>query len=775
MQEDVLQGLLSKSTTALIPTDTSGNRIGIRTVLPSPCAAACPAGVNVKGYVGLIAAGRFRDALELVRQGNPLPGICGRVCHHPCEAQCKRGEVDDPVAIRWLKRFVADYELEAGRHKHEPLPRTRKEKVAIVGSGPAGLTAANDLVRLGYGVTVFEAHSEPGGMLTSALPVYRLPREIIRTEIDAIVELGVEIRTNTRIGANLSLDELFRKAGYGAIFIAVGAQVSRQMDISGEVGEGVTDCLTFLNRVNAGDRSLPGRRVAIVGGGHSALDCAQTAIRLGAEDVHVVYRRSPAEMPADVQDVKEAEGEGVRFSYPTSPFQIRRASGQVVGLECLKNQLGLKDASGRRRPEPIAGSEFEIPVDVVISAVGQQVDSSDLIDNSGLELSQSATILADEHTLSTGVPGVFAGGDSVTGPAMAIDAIGQGHKAARAIHRYLLGEALTVNEFFGPSRVEFEMNAAPVKKEHRLPMPRLQGQLRPDHFDEIVQGFSVDAAVKEASRCLRCGPCAECTICLPDCVKHHTLLSIAPTEGNVPPLLLRSRKDQNGFSKENLPNLWRFQNGSVELAGTDVQMHPTASTVTEAFCRGCGTCVTVCDYGAARLFERDHGIPTARIDPTLCKGCGVCASVCPSSAIVAGVFTDQWMENQLKAESISSKVVVFSCHWNAAMTGERIGLHLKRDPLDLRCIQVLCSGRIHTSFILKAFELGAAEVVFLRCPPEQCHYGFGSRIAKENFGRAQELIHLLGIAPDRLRESCPKICEVSKSWSNDDPSFEKQG
>ncbi|MDP6038354.1 MAG: FAD-dependent oxidoreductase, partial [Candidatus Latescibacteria bacterium] len=278
----------------------------------------------------------------------------------------------------------------------------------------------------------------------------------------------------------------------------------------------------------------------------------------------VVYRRSPAEMPADVQDVKEAEGEGVRFSYLTSPFQIHRASEQVIGLECLKNQLGPKDASGRRRPEPIAGSEFEISVDAVISAVGQQVDPSGLTGKNGLELSQSNTILADEHTLSTGVPGIFAGGDSVTGPAMAIDAIGQGHRAARAIHRYLRGEDLAVNEPSRLSRVELEMNSAPVKKEHRVSMPRLPEQLRPGHFDEIALGFSVDAAVKEASRCLRCGPCAECTICVPSCVKYHTLMSIAPVEGDTPTQLLRLRKDQNGFSKENLPNVWRFQAESAE-------------------------------------------------------------------------------------------------------------------------------------------------------------------------------------------------------------------
>jgi NADPH-dependent glutamate synthase beta subunit-like oxidoreductase len=429
MQEDVLRGLLSRSETALTPLVANGNRIRIRQVLPSPCAAACPAGVNIKGYVGLIAAGRFGDALELVRQDNPLPGICGRVCHHPCEAHCKRSESDDPVAIRWLKRFVADYELEAGRVSIGPLPPTKKQKIAIVGSGPAGLTVANDLVRLGYGVSIFEAHSEPGGMLASAIPAYLLLAEILRTEIDAIVELGVEIRRNMRIGVDLSLDELFRKAGYSAIFIGVGAQIASKMEIPGEAGDGVIDCLTFLRRINSGDRCLPGRRVVVVGGGHSALDCAQSAIRLGAEDVQVVYRRSPDEMPADLKDVREAEAEGVRFTYLTAPVQIRRVAGQVVGLVCVKNKLGPKDPTGRRRPEPVAESEFELPVDAVISAVGQQVDPPDLIENSALELSQDRILVADEYALSTGMPGVFAGGDAVTGPAMAIDAIGQGHRA----------------------------------------------------------------------------------------------------------------------------------------------------------------------------------------------------------------------------------------------------------------------------------------------------------------------------------------------------------
>jgi len=327
----------------------SATKFALKRIETSKCKSACPIDTDVKAYIGLIAAHKFDKALEIVKRDNPLPGICGRVCMHPCENECNRNKIDQPLAIRSLKRFLADYELRKGRTKNKPIKRTKKEKIAIVGSGPAGLTAANDLIRLGYGVKIFEELPVAGGMLYAGIPEYRLPRDVIRMEIEAICERGVEIKTNTRID---SLHKL-KSQGYNAVFIAIGAHKGLKLRIPGEdEHEGVVDSLTFLRNVNLGTDIKIGNKVIVIGGGNEAIDSARTALRLGS-DVHIIYRRSRNEMPASEWEIEEAEREGVDIRYLASPVRIIGHNSKVAALVCIRNELGKTDASGRRRPVPI--------------------------------------------------------------------------------------------------------------------------------------------------------------------------------------------------------------------------------------------------------------------------------------------------------------------------------------------------------------------------------------------------------------------------------------
>ncbi|PIU29075.1 MAG: hypothetical protein COT09_02765 [Candidatus Hydromicrobium americanum] len=377
--------------------------------------------------------------------------MCGRVCFHPCEAECSRNEIDQPLAICSLKRFLADYEYRLAVNGERLAVKTDNritEKIAIIGSGPAGLTAAYDLARLGCKITVFEELPVAGGMLYAGIPEYRLPRNIIKTEIDAIKKLGVKIKTNTRIRKLSTL----QKQGYKAIFIAIGAHKGLKLGISGEDkfacpdsfpqdsanggGKGFLDCITFLRNVNLGKKVKIGKKVIVIGGGNAAIDSARTAIRLGSQ-VHIVYRRSRNEMPANKWEIKEAEKEGVKIHYLASPVKILGEKGKVVAMECIKNKLGLPDSSGRRRPVPVEGTEFKILADTIIPAISQQPDISWLPADHKLEISKWNSFVVDEETLATNLPGIFAGGDCVTGPKTVLEAIAAGHKAAKSIDRYL--------------------------------------------------------------------------------------------------------------------------------------------------------------------------------------------------------------------------------------------------------------------------------------------------------------------------------------------------
>jgi NADPH-dependent glutamate synthase beta subunit-like oxidoreductase len=396
-----------------------------------PCQDACPVHQDTRGYAALVAQGKFSEALELIRRTNPLPAICGFVCHHPCEEACLREDVDQPVPLRLLKRFVAEQETAEGPVTAKPR-RHRKAKVLVVGSGPAGLAAAHDLSLLGYRITIWEVLPVLGGMLTVGIPEFRLPRGVLHHEIERIQSLGVEIETGHRFSLD-SGEKALSKLGYDAAFIATGAHRSVKLNLPGEDRNGTLYGVEFLRGVNLGEKVEIGKRVAVIGGGNVALDAARTALRLGSR-VEVYYRRSRGEMPAIAEEVDEAIREGIKLHLLTAPARILGKGDRVAGLECVRMKLGEPDDTGRRRPAPVPGSSFRVSADTLIAAIGQRTDPRAL---KGLELNENGTVRVDPRTGATSSKGIFAGGDVVTGPGWAIDAIQAGKKAAESIHRYL--------------------------------------------------------------------------------------------------------------------------------------------------------------------------------------------------------------------------------------------------------------------------------------------------------------------------------------------------
>ncbi len=477
----------------------------------SPCQHTCPVGINIPRYVTHIAAGEYQAAIDTIRERNPFPSICGRICHHPCETRCRRGELDDSVDIRTLKRFAADWYFDNVKEPPVPFAVTQNKKVAVVGAGPTGLSCAYFVAREGYPVTVFEALPVGGGMLSVALPEFRLPASVIQREIDYIAAKGVEIRYDTPINMNFTVESL-RKDGYHAVFIAAGAQRSQRIGIPGEIEDidGLYYGLRFLRDVKTGKKVEIGRRVAVIGGGNVALDSARTALRLGAEEVGIYYRRSRNEMPVSDVEYEEAVAEGIQVHFLVSPTRIVTDHWRAVGLQCIHMELGQPDASGRRRPTPVEGSEFRVDADTVIAAVGQAPDLSFLPPDSALERTRWETLVVDGNKLATNLSGIFAGGDFVTGPGMVIDAIAAGRRGAHSIDKYLRGDTSRVElyDLKNGSRdlvgLDLEAEEEEWELRQRVEMPKLSPEERKTSFSEIELGLTEDRAREEARRCLRC-------------------------------------------------------------------------------------------------------------------------------------------------------------------------------------------------------------------------------------------------------------------------------
>lgn len=545
-----------------------------------PCRTACPAHVNVQGYVSLIQRGKFKEAVELIRKDMPFPAICGRVCFSPCEDACARLNLDQAVAIRALKRIVADIEREQGRVKPEPIPKTRTEKLAIIGAGPAGLAAAYDLAKLGYPVTVFERMLEPGGMMFYAIPSFRLEKFVVANEIAYIKDIGVEIKTGMEFGKDVTLESL-RNEGYEAVFISIGTQVSRRMNVPGEDLEGVVRGLKFLRAFSLGQHIDVGEKVAVIGGGNSAIDAARTAKRLGAEKVMVLYRRTRNEMPALSHEVEAAEKEGVAFHFLVSPKRIIGENGKVKAVECLRMRLGEPDSSGRRRPIPISFSEHQYEVDLVIPAIGQIPEGSCVPNEFLDEEAKAALIPVDPVTMKTRIPGVFAGGDIVSGRASIIQAVGAGKQAAVSIHRYLTGQDLKAGREEAEETTWVKDWEILKKKSRRYEAPTEKTRLSFEEAERFLKETK-RKAMFEAFRCIGCGPCSEC------------------------------------------------------LAGIDLCEEDKA-VVDESRCTGCNTCAIVCPVGAIEKNEEE----IAQVNEGLCKGCGICAARCPERAIAMKQLTDE--------------------------------------------------------------------------------------------------------------------------------------
>ena len=484
----------------------------------SPCQAACPLHQSAQGYVTLIAEGRFEEALQVVLRDNPLPSICGRICTHPCAHDCTRGPLDEAVNLPGLKRFVTDHNPNYKLPK--PAVPDREEKIAIVGSGPAGLVCAYHLRQRGYHPVIFEALRAPGGMLAVGIPSFRLPRPLLNAEIERFREIGIEILTNMPVARSVSL-EVLRKS-FSAVFIAIGAHVERKLGIPGENLAGVTGGVEFLRQINLDKPVTPGQRVLVIGGGNSALDAARTALRCGAAEVTIVYRRTRAEMPADVKEIEDAQREGIKLVFLAAPKSfVPGAGGHVAGLECTKMKLRKKDSSGRPAPEPIPNSEFVLPCDAVIVTIGQVPDLKSLGEKLGLETTKWGTLKADPLTLETGLPGVFAGGDCVTGPDVVVTAMMSGKKAAISIDRWINHHDLrSGREIEAPFHTRYVVDTAGVLTQRQIPLPALDPEKRSRSFDEVHTGYTPEQAIAEAKRCLACGICCDCHLCETACQAH---------------------------------------------------------------------------------------------------------------------------------------------------------------------------------------------------------------------------------------------------------------
>jgi 2-oxoacid:acceptor oxidoreductase delta subunit (pyruvate/2-ketoisovalerate family) len=579
MLTDIVHGVPEVAVSA---TSTLVNRTGswkyIRPVYRdrvAPCNEGCPVGIDIEAYMNLLREGKLEEARDLLLRENPMPAVTGRVCYHPCENACNRRQADGAVAIHAVERMLGDAALDAPA---PPAPKpARKETVAVVGSGPAGLGAAYHLAGLGYAVTVFEAADEPGGVLRLGIPEYRLPKALLAREIERIASRGVEIRCGARLGDDVDWSDL---QAYDAVFLALGVHRSQPLGVPGEDASGVRAGLAFLREVNFGGSPSIGPKVVVVGGGNTAMDCARTALRLGGEPL-VLYRRTRAEMPATDEEVREAEEEGVGFRFLAAPVGVRAENGRLTGLDCVTMKLGDPDESGRRRPVPVPGSEFFLPCDTVLTAIGEGPEFSGL----------PADLARDAWTLTTGtfgegnLPGVFAGGDVIEEPHTVAHALGAGKRAAIGIDRYLrekAGESVPPLEFdslrYGRSgnavltrwrdddpvlrngAVNAVVPFEDLNMEHFPPAPRNDDRRLGEAesrsgFGEVNRGLDRETALAEARRCFNCGVCNRCELCLIFC----------------PDLAISRREDGAGF------------------------------TINYDYCKGCGLCNAECPRGAMAM------------------------------------------------------------------------------------------------------------------------------------------------------------------------------
>jgi formate dehydrogenase major subunit len=588
-----------------------------------PCQLACPAEVDIQGYIALAALGKYRDAVQLIKDKNPLPSVCGRVCTRPCEVKgCRRNLLDEAVGIDWIKRYVTDLDLGRDDAWRPEVAPPNGKSVAVVGAGPAGLSCAYYLAVRGYQVDMFEALPEAGGMLRYGIPEYRLPKDVLDLEINQILSLGVRLKTNTVLGQDFTVNSLKRE-GYGAIYLGLGAWKSSEMRVKGEDSSGVLSGIEFLKNFGLRRKIDLSGQVLVIGGGNTAIDCARTALRLGVKEVRLLYRRTRNEMPANAAEIHDAEQEGVKMDFLVAPVRVITADNRVTGLECLRMELGEPDASGRRSPKPVRGSEFVVEGDFILSAIGQATRVPELLDGrvpdflpfgEVLNLTRWQTIQTNEGTGETSVEGVFSGGDVVTGAATAIEAIAAGRKSAHAIDTYLGGkgarpepkEFVSRKDTFAKVTVSDLRSPTPSK---RRPMQLLAVEDRIKGFVEVEQGYTAEDIEKETRRCLECG----CTA-LFEC-------------------------DLRRYATEYGVDITRFLGEAtqhpVDTSHPLIELDPNK-------CILCGRCVRICSevVGVAAYGYLQRGFSTV-VKPAMggslldtdCVTCGLCIGTCPTGAI----------------------------------------------------------------------------------------------------------------------------------------------
>ena len=608
-----------------------------------PCMEACPAETDCQGYVGLIANGLDDEAYKVIMEKIPLPASIGRVCPHPCEKKCRRGQLDKPVSIAALKRFAGDSKLANEKcrvSKYIPENGYTGKKVAVIGGGPAGLTVAYALAGKDHGVTVFESMPEAGGMLRYGIPEYRLPKDVLREEIGKIIDAGVRIRTGVRIGKDITFDELRKE--YDAVVIAIGAWVSSKMRVPGEQLQGVIGGIDFLREVALGGRPDIGEKVAICGGGNTAMDACRTAVRLGAKKVYTIYRRTRAEMPAEQIEITEAEEEGVEFKFLCNPAELLAGDdGRVKTVKAQVMELGEPDASGRRSPVPVEGKFEYIDVDTVIMAIGQSVDPAGF---DGVELTRKNTVVADENTFETNLPGVFACGDVTNkGPGIAVAAIAEAQKAAKAVDEYLkTGSVDKEAAAKKPFRSHRELSGEKIRTlyAHRLEEPSERVKMAEDApeirratFTEFAKGYTEEEARAEAKRCLECG-CMDYFEC--KLARYAGQYDIHPER-------------IEGFRHDRSLRL----ESEYFIRDTDK-------------CILCGLCARACEQvtgktilglvgrGFDTIVQPEMGLPLSETD---CLSCGLCVSVCPTGALTE----KQPLEKQVPVKETISETTCRMC------------------------------------------------------------------------------------------------------------------
>ncbi|MFE3845337.1 FAD-dependent oxidoreductase [Thermoplasmatota archaeon] len=692
------------------------------------CSKACPAGVNVKAYINLIANKRFEEAVDVIREDNPFPAICGRVCNRPCEDNCEQGLKGDSVQIRALKRFACDYELARRPINMEPCKIIHKEKIAIIGAGPAGLSAAVDLIRKGYFVNVFEAEKEPGGMLRYAIPSYRLPKRILKREIDWIKDLGVNINTEKKIN---NPGHLLKK-GYSAVLIAQGSSYSIPMGIEGEKTEGVIDPLLFLKKINTKKSIKIDDNIVVIGGGSTAFDVARSAVRLGAKKVTIAYRRGMEEMPAESEEIEDAEKEGIEIKTLLIPKRIIEKNRKVNSIEFLKAKLGKPDESGRRRPIPIINSELVIKADIIFPAVGSKPNIESF---EQLNITNNKNRIEVKEGNQTRFRGIFAAGDVEKGPSYVVEAIKEGHIAAKGIDSYLKGKnKSTENSIFNSIPIVEELKE--YTKSIYYPN-RVKFNTENKTFDEVEKSFIDFEAVDEASRCFNCGSCNLCTICLPNCDNKQLIAKIDDKR-----FLLKvpSKLSYVIYDKDDSTYDINLSNDLLK----SINLRTLIASVNSDLCISCGRCEEVCAYRAIRNIFIKNKPMTAEVDHDSCASCSACVSACPTGAISQGYMSDDEILLRLyETKTLYPGVKALMSYWSTPTNSfeDYNGV-----------VEIMSARKPSPSFLIRALtRSGRGLLVIGPDKKSGSHYLSWEEHPSDIVEKTRGLLKIFGISQDRIQ------------------------